>query len=247
MDKPIFKSLVSSFAFYMLLIFVVTLLFACSSQAPVKTEGYDSADIKKGGHLYDNWMKVVNKKTSGNHPLYPATSKKKDASTWRCKECHGWDYIGDKGRYKKGSHYTGIKGVLDVKGKSPESIYSSLTTGKHDFSKFLSPDDIWSLVKFIKEGTLDVTASLSNGDVANGKKHYAKACANCHGADGNMMDFKSKKDGTQGVGWLSNDNPQETLHKIRWGHPGSEMPSAKEASLSEQDAADILAYSKTLK
>lgn len=28
-----------------------------------------------------------------------------------------------------------------------------------------------------------------------------------------------------GVGWLSNDNPQETLHKIRWGHPGTGMPS----------------------
>jgi thiosulfate dehydrogenase len=28
----------------------------------------------------------------GTHPSYPKAGKKTGAGTWRCKECHGWDY-----------------------------------------------------------------------------------------------------------------------------------------------------------
>ena len=34
------------------------------------------------------------------------------ADTWRCKECHGWDYAGKDGAYGSGDHRTGIVGVL---------------------------------------------------------------------------------------------------------------------------------------
>ena len=65
--------------------------------------------------------------------------------------------------------------------------------------------------------------------------------------NGNMIDFKGKKDGIQGVGWLANDNPQESIHKIRWGHPGSDMPSMiVDINLMEQDAINILTYSQSL-
>ena len=59
------------------------------------------------------------------------------------------------------------------------------------------------------------------------------------------MDFNSA-DGVQGIGWLSNDNPQETLHKLRWGHPGSTMPSMVENGLTDQQTGDILAHAQTL-
>jgi thiosulfate dehydrogenase len=64
----------------------------------------------------------------------------------------------------------------------------------------------------------------------------------CHGADGKTIDFG---DG-EGVGDLARDNPWETLHKIRFGHPGSSMPSAVDNGLSVDDQVDILTYSQTL-
>ena len=84
-------------------------------------------------------------------------------------------------------------------------------------------------------------------DISNGKVLFKNNCASCHGNDGNEIDFKYKKDGFQGVGWLANDNPQESIHKIRWGHPGSDMPSLIiDAKLTDQDAVDILTYSQAL-
>jgi hypothetical protein len=46
------------------------------------------------------------------------------------------------------------------------------------------------------------------------------------------------------VGTESNANPWEVFFKIRHGHPGVEMVSL--AAFSHQDAADVLAYAKTL-
>ena len=50
----------------------------------------------------------------GTHPAYPKAGKQKDSTTWRCKECHGWDYKGLDGAYAKGSHFSGTKGVRGV-------------------------------------------------------------------------------------------------------------------------------------
>ena len=217
-------------------------------------KNYQEADLKNGALLYDNWMKLTKVKPEGNHPLYPPTAKKSGKSTWRCKECHGWDYIGKDGRYSKGSHFTGISGVFNVQSDEPEAIYSSLTdnNSKHNFSEYLSDSEMWDLVKFLREGQAPIEAAIDSngqgkGNIASGKAHYDAQCASCHGNDGNEIDFKSDKDNIQGVGWLANDNPEESIHKIRWGHPGSNMPSIiTDKNLSEQDAIDILTYSQSL-
>ena len=123
---------------------------------------------------------------------------------------------------------------------------------KHNFSEYLSDSEIWDLVKFLREGQAPIEAAIDSngqgkGSMASGKLLYDSQCASCHDMDGNKIDFKSKKDGIQGVGWLANDNPQESIHKIRWGHPGSDMPSMTvDSKLSEQDAIDILTYSQSL-
>ncbi|MHC4453804.1 MAG: c-type cytochrome [Planctomycetota bacterium] len=193
-------------------------------------------------------------KVTGNHPLYPVKGKKKGISTWRCKECHGWDYIGKVGRYKSGSHYSGIKGIYDVRNKSPQELFDAITNAEisHDYSRYLSDIDIWSLVKLIHEGLIDIKTALNSngsakGNPDKGKILYASSCAACHGEDGNALDFEKKKDGIQGVGWLANGNPQETLHKIRWGHPGTDMLSAiVDGKLLDTDTIDILSYCQTL-
>ena len=93
--------------------------------------------------------------------------------------------------------------------------------------------------------SLYISNGVATGDANNGQGLYNANCASCHGVDGNTLDFKSS-DGVQGVGWLTNDNPQESLHKIRFGNPGSLMPSMFEAGLTDSDQGDILAYGQTL-
>jgi thiosulfate dehydrogenase len=217
--------------------------------------GKAAADLKLGGLLYDNWPKVVGAKPGGTHPLYPEEGRKKGASSWRCKECHGWDYVGREGRYSKGSHYTGIEGVMESSGMSRDELRAALTDSddKHDFSEWLSESEIEALVGFLKAGLMDMRPHISadgtvTGDAESGKRLYGANCAACHGDGGKAIDFKRDKEGVQGVGWLANDNPQETLHKIRWGHPGSDMPSAvTDAGLSDAETVDILKYSQGLK
>ena len=175
-------------------------------------------------------------------------------SSWRCKECHGWDYIGKDGRYSKGSHFTGIRGILGSLGKPSSEPYEKLVNSgrNHDFSPFLKKQELEALSAFLSQGLIDTAEHLdTNGNAQGspqpGKKLYESHCASCHGDDGNTLDFKPKKKGIQGVGWLADDNPQESLHKIRWGHPGSDMPSMViDAGLTVKDTVDILAYCQSL-
>ena len=119
----------------------------------------------------------------------------------------------------------------------------------HDLSAVLSDADIADLTKFILDGLFDMSLYISNGlatgNAANGQGLYDANCASCHGLDGNDIDFKSSE-GIQGIGWLTIDNPQESLHKIRFGHPGSAMPSMLEEGLTDTEQGDILAYGQTL-
>ncbi len=114
------------------LIFSPTQIFAGELENPTEIWG-----ISNGGKRYDNWaaalMKAPPDKT---HPAYPASGKEKGAATWRCKECHGWDYKGKDGAYGKGSHYTGIKGIRDMVGESVDSI-KLVTTFNEDHNTYM--------------------------------------------------------------------------------------------------------------
>ncbi|MHC5004711.1 MAG: hypothetical protein ACYTJ0_16480, partial [Planctomycetota bacterium] len=69
-------------------------------------------DPIRGGMIYDKWWAVLAlPEPEGDHPLYPPDGPRSGSTTWRCKECHGWDYKGADGAYSSGSHYTGIPGV----------------------------------------------------------------------------------------------------------------------------------------
>ena len=212
-----------------------------------------SEQLKRGAQLYDKWYALAGDKPETTHPNYPAEGKKKGDTTWRCKECHGWDYIGRDGRYSEGSHYTGIKGVVGAQSWSHEGIEKLLgVDGVHDFSNVLSEEDIHALALFLREGLFDINKAIDKagrglGSAEAGEPLYAAQCASCHGDQGLALDFKAKQEGVQGVGWLARENPQESLHKILWGHPGSDMPSMwVDAELSFPQVVDLLTYSQDL-
>jgi thiosulfate dehydrogenase len=214
-----------------------------------KISGMKFARLARGGILYDNWPNELGVKIDKTHPSYPAAGKKKGESTWRCKECHGWDYKGSAGAYSKGSHYSGIKGIRAYANQNPEDIAKIIRDDTHAFGKMIDDDAIESLSLFIAYGQIDMdlyidrTTKKSIGDPSSGGRIYLSACTKCHGIDGKEINFKTEENPVF-VGTAANDNPWETLHKIRWGHPGSQMISLLFLGLLEQ--LDVLAFCQTL-
>jgi hypothetical protein len=135
-----------------------TLLVATVGPAPAGAAETESA-MARGARLYDKWFEE-NKaaKPTTDHPSYTVKDGKygKDTS-WRCKECHGWDYRGKDGAYAKGGHATGIVGVSGAKGKDPAAIAAMLRDKTHGYTAAqLSDKDAADLALFISKGQLDV-------------------------------------------------------------------------------------------
>ena len=222
-------------------------------------ENWQNADMVRGGLLYDKWWTINSgtEPTTDFDPIWSSqtTNARTGADSWRCKECHGWDYVGKDGRYSSGSHYTGFDGVWTVRGYDKTILFDSILdeNGDHDLSAVLSEQDALDLTKFIVDGLVNMSLYIdasgnATGDTTSGETLYNANCATCHGTDGLTLDFKSTTAGIQGVRWLADDNPHETLHKIRWGHPGSvpELPSMVENGLTAQQTGNILAHAQTL-
>jgi thiosulfate dehydrogenase len=216
--------------------------------------------ISRGGQLYDNWWKatVDTRKPEGDHPLWKTqTSNKRNGySTYRCKECHGWDYRGKDGAYSRGSHYTGFGGVYATSQKMTVKeiieVLNGSTNKDHDFSGYLSESDISDLSLFLKKGTIDLTELInaeglpSGGDIAAGRSFYAVNCmTECHGKDGMAINFKSEET-PEFLGTIANKNPWEFIHKVRAGQPGTRMSAGMIDKWSTNDLLNLLAYTKTL-
>lgn len=234
------------------LLVIPLLLSACAQ----KEEAATPASVVKGGAIYDKWWVAVGaSEPAGDQALWAtqSTNTRSGKDTWRCKECHGWDYKGIEGAYSSGSHSTGFTGVYDAglaKSKSElENIMSGGDNADHDFSSLLGEEGVQNVANFLSEGLLDdskyinyETKEVIGADLTSGKSRYDATCAACHGSDGKMIDFG---DG-EGIGALSNGNPWEVLHKIRFGQPDGAMPAAVNAGWSTQDAVDVLGYAQTL-
>lgn len=227
---------------------------AAAAQSP------SPSSVAIGGKLYDKWWKAVQgvKEPVGNHPMWAlqTTNKRKGLDTWRCKECHGWDYRGKDGVYGSGSHKTGFPGVMAAQAKSVDQLKAVLkgsTNPKHDFSSVLDDTALTNLATFLKHGLVDLSPVIDakakkpvKADTARGKQ-LSVMCTACHGPDGKKLNF-GKPDKPEYVGTVASENPWEFLHKVRVGQPGSEppMPPGLELGWSLQDVVDILAYSQTL-
>ena len=105
------------------------------------------SSIVRGGKLYDKWYAVIGAtKPDGTHPAWPASNtKKKGATTHRCKSCHGWDLMGKDGAYASGSYKTGIGGLTHLQGAANSKVITALEDSTHGYGGKLSQQDLTDL------------------------------------------------------------------------------------------------------
>ncbi|MFQ5460823.1 MAG: hypothetical protein ACE5EL_08520, partial [Anaerolineae bacterium] len=214
-----------------------------------------------GGKLYDKWWAALGADApEGDHPLWAtqSTNPRSGADTWRCKECHGWDYKGAEGAYRSGSHFTGFPGVYDAaQSQTAEELMPALkgaTNPDHDFSSVLDDEALGNLAVFLSQALIDMgeivdyeAKAPKEGDPEHGRELFDGLCAVCHGQDGRNVNFGTPEE-PEYVATVAMENPQEFLHKDRFGQPGSRplMPATIELGWSLNDIVDVLAYAQTL-
>lgn len=217
------------------------------------------ADIIQGALLFDNWFATLGMDSPPeNMPIWlrQSTNTRSGPDTWRCVECHGWDYRGAMGAYASGSHYTGFPDVMFLVQKMTEADIVAHLQGKkdpaHDFSAYLDETSMRQLAVFLKNGLTDdalyidpVSLKVIGGDVEHGRRLYESTCASCHGDDGTKIVFR-----TEGVneflGTVAYRDPWRFLHRTRFGVAGTEMPVGAELGWLPSDGRDVLAYAQTL-
>lgn len=225
---------------------------------PGEPAEFTNANAARGGKLYDKWWEVNGAaEPTGNHSRYPAVGQKSGSTTFRCKECHGWDYKGSSGAYATGSsHFTGINGVfgttLDAQATFDE-IKAHAMPG-------LTDTDIWDLAKFVLDtngaqfdtSTIIDGSGMFTGNAATGATLFSSGigtgigCAACHGADGKTINFGDMAS-PEFVGTVASDNPWEFQHKVRFGDAGApSMPASVPDGGTTQDVADVGAHAATL-
>lgn len=217
-----------------------------------------TGDVLRGGQLYDNWwMTSEASAPAGTHPLYPPAGQQSGSVTFRCQECHGWDYLGVDGVYGSGEHFTGIGGVLDTALSQAEIfdlVRGTQVTSGHGFETFgMTHQDIWDVAAFIESGAISLAPYVDGagsfvGDAVQGELNFttggATPCAVCHGSNGAAIDFGDAGD-PEWIGTVAYYDPWRLFHKIRYGQPGAAMPSWLAAGGNLQGAADIGRYAQT--
>jgi cytochrome c553 len=229
-----------------------SIAFASTSQGP-------QPDLVMGAQLYDKWYAVLGSPAPlENMPIWSrqSTNTRSGPETWRCSECHGWDYKGVEGAYAAGSHYTGFPSlILATADMSEEDITAHLrgeNDAEHDFSAYLDESAGSQLALFLKEGLIDdsqyidsISLKVIDGNLAHGRSLYESTCAKCHGTIGDQIVFR-----TEGVdetlGDVANRDPFRFLHRTRFGVAGTDMPIGYELGWMPADGRDVLMYAQTL-
>lgn len=204
-----------------------------------------------GGRLYDAWWAVLfTNPPEATHPAYPEAGQRRGAETWRCVECHGWDYKGKDGTYATGPHATGIKGIDGMAGADPARIEAILRDDVHGYTPDLLPEQaLEALALFVSKGQvnaerlIDRRSGKARGDAARGRRIFQNVCAVCHDYDG-MAWITGEEDDMNTLGAIANGDPWRWLHKVLNGQTYADMPAMRVFGL--QEVLDVLAYCQTL-
>jgi mono/diheme cytochrome c family protein len=236
-------------------------------QPPGDPPEFTAADGINGGTMYD---KFWTPETGWNQSDPNLATFNNFSDFFRCKQCHAWDRKGNTASYIGRAPRTTRPNVSSVnliehaEHHTPQELFDELsssvgrrsvsadlstydpatnsTVGDQmpDLSEIMTDEQIWDLVKFLKEEVNDTellydvsttgtyptgSVTYSNigmgGDATNGDAIYAADCAVCHGADGRLIVV----DGEFTVGSFLRSKPYEVQHKVKFGQPGTAMGS----------------------
>jgi mono/diheme cytochrome c family protein len=195
----------------------------------------DDASIARGARLYEYWTHEAKERDQViPNPAFTTKQVRVEAAdTWRCVECHGWDYKGDHG----------FVGIRNSAGADPASIVALLKKKPHQFEELLREDDLTDLANFVSRGQVDMAPLIDSArrlkSGASGWENiFATTCANCHGLDG------GRQRGIPQLGETARQSPAKVLHVILNGHAGGNMPALR--AFGNGMATGMLAYVQTL-
>jgi len=228
-------------------------------------------DYVRGGRLYDRWWSAIAAPAPAtDHPLWQyrpdqTSNAATGSTTWRCTECHGWDYKGVDGEFASGPHRTGIAGVFgtsltpaplfDFLREPPNNGGGAGVPNGHDFGSVLADEQIYDLVAFVLGGVIDTDTYVDNaaggvfrGDPMVGETHYTTGgtlsqCISCHGSNGAAINFGTPQ-APEYLGTVAVYEPFHFLHRVRMGFPGIPMQGWLANGGTDQGAADIGRYAQ---
>lgn len=248
-------------------------------------QAYDAASVVNGARLYDKFWADETDYISPNSGSVNQADIEEYGEFYRCKTCHGWDQKGTSGSYiNRGPTTTRpnvspatlvavkndpirelfdeikqVGGALVSPSRTADGANTSLGgDNMPDYSLILNDNQIWDLVKFLREGAFDTeqlyTISATgtypsgsrtfsdigkDGNAALGETFFASNCASCHGQNGrddgagNILSINS--DIGLSMGQFARTKPYELQHKARFGNLGSspEMLGVNDATLND--------------
>jgi thiosulfate dehydrogenase len=234
-------------------------IFWMSSTALADEPPPSRQDILRGARLYDNWFAALDvAPPPGDMPIWSrqSTNTRSGPDTWRCSECHGWDYGGAGGAYASGSHTTGFPDVLrlstDLQMRDIVAHLQGANDPGHDFSAYLDESSMLQLAAFLKYGAIDdalyidpLSLQVIAADLERGRALYLSTCRRCHGEDGRSILFRSEGI-DEYLGSLANRDPWRFLHRTRFGVAGTDMPIGYDLNWTAEDGRDVLAFAQSL-
>ncbi|UCC81818.1 MAG: c-type cytochrome [Gemmatimonadota bacterium] len=246
---------------------ILDLYAALTNETNYPDPAFEASDGINGGTMYD---KFWTPETGWNQNDPNLQTFNDFPNFFRCKQCHAWDRLGNAASYIGRAPSTTRPNVASLNLKaateamSEQELFDALwtSTGRRsvtadlstydpatnstvgdqmpDLSEIMTEEQVWDLVKFLKEEAIDTdllydytttgtypTGSITysnigaGGNAASGDAIYAANCAACHGADGTGIVV----DGSFSVGSFLRAKPYEVQHKVKFGQPGTAMGS----------------------
>ncbi len=239
----------------------LSLLFiAAESFNPKPVQGQEPApgDRSRGGKLYVAWDMAYDKNLpQTRNPLWPenTASRVPNVLTWRCVNCHSWDYRGSSSNTQsflfKNLDIPGLFGMME---KTQSEIIPWLTgenNPNHDFSAYLTEKDLNDLSAFLSTGLVtpnliaNVETNQAFGNLQVGEDSYVEFCSSCHGMEGEKINYGTTEVPTF-MGDMAMTNPWRVAHIVRYGHLAANVPPAEALGLPFSQQIDIIAYTQTL-
>jgi len=198
-----------------------------------------------GAQLYDDWPQaMLQVGPFVRHPLWRGARNALARETWRCVNCHGWDFRGSDGVGGDLGPVPGVPGLRGLVGADRDTIRTLVRADRHGFAQQpLNVEALDYLVSFLARGQRETVelASRANelgADRVEGGQRYATVCQLCHGPQGDLLNLGTERV-PETISSLARRMPWKFLHAVRFGH-GGVMPSF--VTLDEKEFLNLLVY-----